>query len=272
MLKEIENGRHSVEVSGTKMEFLTFGKGRPLLFLHSGEGPDIPSDECLRCLGAHFRVIAPWHPGFGRNERSKNFRDVGDLAYLYLDFAEVLGLADATLVGASFGGWVAAEMAVRNANAFNALSLISPLGIKVRDRESRDIADIFAMTDAEFAEIAYADPKCAEYDLDALGDEDLAGYFRSRESLAFFGWKPYMHSPQLRRWLHRITVPTLFIAGSQDRVVWEGYHEAYSDAVRGSRLTRIANAGHFPHHERPGEVADIIAQFCGSDASAESAA
>ena len=48
------------------------------------------------------------------------------------------------------------------------------------------------------------DPKTAEPDYTQTPDTDLAMIARGREAVALFGWKPYMHNPRLKRWLHRI--------------------------------------------------------------------
>ena len=198
-------------------------------------------------------------------------REVDDLAYLYLDLAEQLGLDGAVLVGASFGGWIAAEMLVRNTRAFSHLILSAPLGIKVRSREDRDIADFFAMTDDEFCEMAYADPGKGRKDLHKLDDQELTSHFRSRETLAFYGWRPYMHNPQLRRWLHRITVPTLLITGAQDRFVFDGYYQAYQASVPRATLVTMEQAGHFPHVEQPEQFAGHVLAHCRSTSFADAA-
>jgi pimeloyl-ACP methyl ester carboxylesterase len=64
------------------------------------------------------------------------------LPTLYLDLAAELGLEDAVLVGADLGGWIAAEMMVRSTARFSCLVLVAPLGIKLRGRDERDIADM----------------------------------------------------------------------------------------------------------------------------------
>ena len=62
---------------------------------------------------ARFDVIVPEHPGFGESDTPEWLDTVGDLAYFYLDVIEALGL-DVHLCGASLGGWIAAEIAVRD--------------------------------------------------------------------------------------------------------------------------------------------------------------
>jgi pimeloyl-ACP methyl ester carboxylesterase len=70
-----------------------------------------------------------------------------------------------------------------------------------------------------------------------------------------------MHNPHLKRWLHRIDVPTLLLWGEQDGIVRPSYGEAWLTEIRGARMDVIANAGHFPHWEQPRGFADRIARF-----------
>src|ERR1700761_876399 len=136
--------RRTVTVTGTNLELFEDGpkegNGRPLLFLHPGEGLFPDRDWFARLAKTH-RVIAPSHPGFGGSPLPDWMGTVDDLAYFYLDLAEQLDLKGALLVGSSFGGWIAAEIAVRNTSRFAGLVLSAPLGIKVGGVLDRDIVD-----------------------------------------------------------------------------------------------------------------------------------
>ena len=85
----------------------------PLLFLHGGGGAGIWL-PCMARLAKKFDVIAPEHPGFGASDTPPWLDTIGDLANFYLDFLEQLDLRGVHLVGSSLGGWIAAELAVRN--------------------------------------------------------------------------------------------------------------------------------------------------------------
>lgn len=269
-----------INVSGVDLEVEERGSGQPLLFLHAGEGLE-PQRPWLDLLAKKYRVIAPSHPGFGRSSLPDWMGETSDLAYLYLDLTAKLGLKDAVLAGASFGGWIAAEMAVRNTSAFQRLVLAAPLGIKVRGREERDIADFHSMTDEEFIAAAWADPAKGKRDLTQLPDTELAAIVRGREALALFGWRPYMHNPRLKRWLHRIDKPVHLIWGDKDRIVTPAYAEGWRAEIAGRKVeetvifgrpTRVAlesgqveakldiipGCGHFPHWEKPEEFARLV--------------
>jgi pimeloyl-ACP methyl ester carboxylesterase len=250
----------TIAIAGTSLELVERGSGRPLLFLHAGEGlfPDRP---WLDLLAVRYRVIAPSHPGWGNSPLIDAIGSVDDLAYLYLDLAAELDLDDAVLVGACFGGWVAAEMMVRSTARFSRLVLVDPLGVKFAGREERDIADMHAMAREEYLRHAWADPQRGEIDFARLPESELAAIARAREALALYGWKPYMHNPRLKRWLHRIDRPTLLLWGADDRIVTPAYGENWRRALSDARLELIPEAGHFPYWEQPEAFAAKLAAF-----------
>ena len=249
-----------VSVNGIRIEMIEGGEGPTLLFLHPAIGiaPDAP---VLQRLAAHGRLIAPVHPGFGASEAPRSFDSIDDLAYFYLDLIHALGLAEITLVGVSFGGWIAAEMAIKSTAQISHLVLGNPVGIKVGSREHRDIADIFAMTEPEFLEIAYFDPAAGRRDYKAMPEAQVRDAARNREATARYAWSPFMHDPKLKGRLHRIRVATLLLWGTHDRVLSEGYGRAYCAAIPGARFERIERAGHFPHIEQPDEFAEKLFAF-----------
>jgi pimeloyl-ACP methyl ester carboxylesterase len=247
-------------VAGVDLALIERGQGRPLVFLHAGEGlwPDQP---WLDLLAKRYRVIAPFHPGYCATPLPDWLGSVEDLAYLYLDLADALGLEDAILVGACLGGWVAAEMMVRSTRRFSRLVLVDPVGIKVRGRDDRDIADMHAMPRADYLRLAWADAAKGELDFTQMPEAELAAIVRGREAFALYGWKPYMHNPRLRRWLHRIDRPTLLLWGAEDRIVTPAYGEGWVREIAGAKLTVIPNAGHFPHWEQPEAFVQQLSAF-----------
>jgi len=248
------------EIAGIPLEITEAGHGRPLLFLHGGHpsGRLDPQARLVEALADNFRFIAPTHPGFGITAAPPQLTTVDDLAYLYLDLLDALDLRDVVLVGASLGGWIAAEMAVKTTERISQLVLIDSVGIKVGDREARDIADIYAITDRQLAEIAYADPQKMARDTKSLPDQELTLMARSRESTGRYAWSPYMHNPKLKARLHRIGIPALVLWGEADRIVAPEYGRSFAAALPDARFAVIESAGHFPHLEQPNAVAHHI--------------
>ena len=249
-----------VEVSGVGIDLWRKGAGRPVLFLHPGDGLD-PEDEFLNALASDHEVIAPWHPGFGHSDMPEGWVGVDDLAYFYLDLMDHLDLSDVALIGSSFGGWIAAEIAVRGSNRLNRLVLIDALGIKIGDRTTRDITDFHFTDRTELEKLKWANPEGRQPDLMSYDDAALTAVVRSREAFTHFGWRPYMHNPALARWLHRISTPSLVLWGAQDGIVTPDYGRAYAERIAGARFETIANAAHFPHIEQAAASLEIVRGF-----------
>jgi pimeloyl-ACP methyl ester carboxylesterase len=247
-------------VRGIQIELIECGAGRPLLFLHPAIGIEADA-PVLEWLAARSRVLAPTHPGFGRSDAPKSFDTVDDLAYFYLDLLDALDLRDVVLVGVSFGGWLAAEIAIKSTARVSHLVLGNPVGIKVGDREHRDIVDIFAISEDEFLGLAYHDASAGKRDYKSMPEVAVKAASRNREATARYAWSPYMHDPKLKGRLHRIGIPTLLLWGTSDRVLTEAYGRAYCAAIPGARFEPIERAGHFPHVEQPQAFADKVFAF-----------
>src|SRR5882762_10624733 len=129
-----------LSVQGIELEVLRRGTGRPILVLHGFDTID-PEAPFLDLLGRYGELIAPSHPGFGHSRRPKDFDTVYDLVHLYLATLDALANDKVTLLGFSFGGWLAAEVGAACSHRLDKLVLVDPIGIKVSDRETPDILD-----------------------------------------------------------------------------------------------------------------------------------
>ena len=247
-------------VHGIELEVLRRGAGRAILALHGFDTID-PAARFLDLLSRHGEVMAPSSPGFGNSPRPKDFDTVYDLVHLYLAALDALPGDQVTLLGFSFGGWLAAEVAVACSHRLEKLILVDPLGIKVSDRETPDILDIFNRSPDEVRRRSWHDPDRFAPDYNAMSDEALVVHARNREALCLYAWHPYMYNPQLPRWLGRIAAPTLLVWGASDGVVSPDYGRAYARLIPGSRFTLIEGAGHQPEIEQPGAFVERVAAF-----------
>ena len=250
-------------VEGVSLEALCVGEGETVLILHDVEYVNEPR-LFIESLAERFAVVAPSHPGFGSSELLSGFDSAEDIADLYLDLLDEIGPAH--VIGMGFGGWLAAEMAVRCIHNMLNLVLVDAVGIKTAGRETAEIADTFVMYPGEFLQCAWHDPARAEahMKLPGLGthsEDELRTLLRNRESAALFGWNPFMHNPKLRRRLRRIKVPTLVIWGESDGVVSVEYGRAYAESIPGARLEIIKAAGHYPQLEQPERFVEIVTEF-----------
>ena len=250
-----------IKIAGADLEVQSEGAGRPLLFLH-GEDYFDQHRPCFEALAKRYRVVIPRHPGFGSSSLPESLRTVDDLAYLYLDLVETMKLERPLLVGASFGGWIALEMAVRAPEVIDKLVLLGTVGVKMGGREERDFADIYQIPETEMRALTFADPGRFVPKYGELSQDELVSIARDRESTWHFAWKPYMHNPTLKTWLHRVRMPTLMVWGEQDGIARVDYARALSRALPNARLEVLPKAGHYPQIEQAEKVAALITEFC----------
>ena len=254
------DGAKIESIGGLDIEVVRRGRGRPVLFLHPHIG-FWGAEPFIAGMAKHAEVIAPAHPGFGRSALGNGMTTVDDLSYFYLDLLEQLDLRDVVLVGASLGGWIAAEIASKSCERLARLVMIGAVGVKLGARDRTDVVDIFATPRSKWEEVSFHDPEHGRRDYAVLPDDELKAMARNREATALFAWNPYMYDPKLLGRLHRIRVPALFLWGAADRFAPAGYGRGYCAAVPGATFEEVANAGHFPHIEQPEATASRIAEF-----------
>lgn len=258
-----EQAAERVTVNGCAVEMLRGGTGETLLFLHGAGGINGWSPY-LEALATRFSLIAPSHPGFGRSDTPPWLDSMSDLAFFYLDLIEQLDLRDIHLAGNSLGGWLAAEIAVRNSDRLKTLTLISPAGLRV---VGVPMGDIFMWSAEERARNTFCDQKLVEQRLAMnVSEEDAEISLRNHFTTAKLAWSPRFHNPDLEKWLHRIRIPTMILWGDSDRIFPPAHGEAYHAAIPGSQLRIIPQCGHLPHQEK---MADFLA---GIDAITKGAA
>src|SRR5215468_7351091 len=249
-----------ITVRDTPVDLLRAGSGPPLLFLHGagGGGRWLTFQERL---AERFDVLAPSHPGHGGSPAADWIQHISDLAFHYLDLLDALGLERVHLVGASFGGWIAAEIATMASHRLASLVLIDPVGIRV---DGWIYPFLFGMDIPEIVTTIFQNPMAAL----ALAPPDqsvetLALQYRQGAALARVSWSPYLYNPLLRRRLGRISAPTLLCWGAHDRLApLAPCGETWAREIPGALLRVFDDSGHVPHLEEPDAVAEAIGEFC----------
>ena len=208
-------------------------------------------------LAASGRSILPTHPGFNAQPRPDWFHSVDDLVLAYLSLIERLDLHDVTVVGNSFGGWLAAELALRGSGRISGIVLLNAVGIEPNE-ETGEIADP-ARLGPKIAEYAFHDP--ARFALTPTTPEAAAMMAANQKSLRVYNSEHFMYDPGLRDRLPHIAVPALFIWGESDRICSPAYGRQFSHLIPSSRFELIPKAGHFPQIEQLIGVTELIRTF-----------
>lgn len=247
-----------ISVRGCNIKLMRGGSGAPLVFLHgaSGAGAWLPFMEQL---AERFDVIVPEHPGFGDSDTPDWLDNIHDFAYFYLDFLQQLGLERVHLAGVSLGGWIAAELAVRDTKRLSSLTLIDAAGIYVPDVPQ---FDPFLVSDEQRIRAFFHDQSKADEMIARLLRPELEDVgMKNRIATARVSWQPRGHDPDLYKWLHRIDVPTLLIWGANDQLFPKEYAFAYQKLIHGSKTAIIPECGHVPQIEKPEAVVAELTAF-----------
>ena len=231
------------------VELIEDGNGPPLLYLHSAGG--LVWDPFHDALAQHYRVIAPHIPGTGRSTGLEELADHHDLFFFYLELLDTLGLDTVRLIGASMGGWIAAELAALAPTRVEKLVLIAPVGLW---NDAYPVADFLTMLPKELVDAVFHDTTRPEAqallqpptNADELQQATLARA-KMRAAAARFLWP--IPDKGLAKRIHRIAAPTLILWGDHDRLVPPQYGDDFHTAIPHSQLIRFQHSGHIPHLE-----------------------
>jgi pimeloyl-ACP methyl ester carboxylesterase len=261
---EVQERSFAVWQERVRIRVLSKGRGPSLVFFHGPWG--LTWDPFLDELAQHFTVYAPEHPGTTPDAQDDVYHLDGlwDLVLCYDELMSALGITSAVLVGHSFGGMVAAEIAAVFPARVKSLTLASPLGLWRDDAPS---ADILILPADELAAVLWRDPAsrvALDWAAGSGGDpDDIAAQVESlqrRSSMAKFVWP--IPDKGLHRRLHRVAAPTLLVWGDDDRANPVIYAEEWQRRVKGAAL-RLLPGGHMGLHEAPEAAARAVVELAG---------
>ena len=255
-----------VEIAGRKTQIMEGGEGEPLLYLHSAYGENL-------WLGFHealaekFRVIAPAHPGFAETGGIEDIDTMEDMVFHYLDLLDHLSLTRVNVVGASLGGWIAAELATRYPERIKKLVLGAPAGIWLDDHPMTDMFALMRKPE-RLRPVLFYDPESTLARIvvpDEPPEEMMVEAYKAAAATARLAWNPPGHNPKLAGRLRRIKSPTLILWGDDDKMIPTAYAEAWAGLITGARTTLIPNCGHLLMFESEKDFVAAIAGFLSED-------
>ncbi|CAL9341638.1 alpha/beta fold hydrolase [Streptomyces sp. enrichment culture] len=224
---------------------------RPFLLLHGGGGAGtMTAFAALLAQRTHSHVLLPTHPGFAGTPKAAGLSGVAGLARTYVTMLEELDLTDVTVIGNSFGGWLAAEMALLNSPRVSGAIVVDGIGIEV---PGHPMTDVSGLSRAELLAHSFYDPSRAS--VPPGGD----GTGPSPDVRALIGYTgPAMSDPGLAERLRALDLPVHVLWGEHDRIVDPAYGEAYAAAIPGARFTLLPRTGHLPQVETPEAVLEAL--------------
>jgi pimeloyl-ACP methyl ester carboxylesterase len=219
---------------------------RPFLLLHGGGGvATMAGFADLLAERTHSRVLLPTHPGFGGTPKAESLTDVKALARTYVALLDELDLTDVTVIGNSFGGWLAAEIALQKSPRVSGAVIIDGIGIEV---DGHPPTDVSGLSPTELRAHSFHDPSKAPV-------PPGGGTGPSPDVLALIGYTgPTMADPTLADRLGALDVPVHVLWGESDGIVDPDYGKAYAAAIPFSTFTLLPRTGHLPQVETPEEL------------------
>jgi len=240
---------------------LVAGEGKPIVFLHGAGG--LRWDGYLTELAKEYKVYAPYFPGTGGTSGSNelDFRHLWDVVLFYFDLFDELGLEKASLIGHSFGGMLAAELAATDPKRVDQLVLICPTGLwdetieKNFKRPKGDVTSrLFYDPESKAAKEYNALPEDPDERLEAAIQQQIAMAEANR-----YIWP--LPDKGLNRRIHRIKAKTCIIWGKNDGVLPVEYAYEFQKAISDSRIQIIDKCSHYPQMEHPEQVIETTRSF-----------
>ncbi len=240
------------------------GNGAPLVYLHGPWGL-APDRAFLARIAERNTVYAPKFPGTSRgdHEAVHALDSWLDIVVYYEELLDALKLSAPVLVGHSFGGLVAAEIAAASPKSVGRLVLIDPVGLWLDDHP---VQNWMILSDKTRRAALFADPDGAAaqrfFDVPADAAERVDTQAQSIWSQACTGKFVWPIADRgLGNRIHRIAAPTLIVWGDSDRIVVPAYAKAFAQKIAAARIEPIARAGHLPQLEQPDAVLDALGKF-----------
>lgn len=272
-----------VDLHGERVAYLDEGQGEVVLLLHGIAGSSQTWRPVVRPLSRNFRVVAPDLLGHGSSTKPRTDYSLGAFSVLLRDFLDELGISRVTLVGHSLGGGIAMQFSYQHPDYRQRLVLIGSGGL------GPDVGLTLRLASLPGAELVL--PLIAPRKMVAAGDR-LWSWLRTAGVESPRGeemWRHYSslsdgptrqaflrtlravvdHRGQAVSALNRLNTrtdfPVLVIWGDRDAIIPVDHAHAAQRACPDIRLEVLADVGHFPHAERPAEVAELITNFIAAD-------
>lgn len=241
------------------------GDGPPVVFFHPL--PGLEWQPLLDRLAERHTVYAPEHPGTspGDPQAIREIHTLWELLLAYEEALRALGLERPGVVGISFGGMVAADLAASFPQVLNRLVLLSPIGLWRDDAPIR-LVEMVTGPPEELPRYLFKHPESeAARALMALPDDPdkvptaIAQTAWNVGCTTKFAWPIADHG--LARRLHRIAVPTLVLWGREDALVPAVYAQEFASRINGSRVEVLDDCGHEMQSDQPERTFELVTEF-----------
>lgn len=268
-----------VSIHGHSVGYRRGGTGQTILLIHGLAGSSKSWDDVLELLTPHADVIAVDLLGHGESAKPSGDYSLGAFASGLRDFLSILGIDSVTIVGHSFGGGVAMQLAYQHPHLVDRLVLVGSGGL---GREVSWLLRLLTLPGAEYVmPIAFPKPivdratqvgrllgrrniRSAKFGEMWRAYSSLAGatnrkaFVRTMRGVIEPTGQTINATDRLYLAAH---VPTMIVWGDHDGIIPVAHAHAAHELISTSRLEIIEGTGHFPHVEQPDTFANLLIDF-----------
>lgn len=261
----------TVVVDGIRTNYHDMGSGDPVILIH-GSGPGVSAWAnwriTLPALSERFRVLAPDVLGFGYTDRPRDTRyDLDTWTGHLVGFLDALGLERVSVVGNSFGGALALNLATRHPRRVDRLVLMGSVGVPFRLTPGLDAVwgfePSFSNMRALLDVFAY-DRTLVSDDLARLRLEAATrpGVHEAFSSMFPPPRQDHVDALAIEEGLIRaIGHPTLVVHGRDDRVIPLSSSIRLHELINDSQLHVFGRCGHWVQIEHADAFNRLISDF-----------
>jgi pimeloyl-ACP methyl ester carboxylesterase len=272
--------RVEVSLHGHRVNFNIAGHGPPVVLIHGVAGRAAQWDQTAQLLAERHTVIAPDLLGHGDSAKPRGDYSLGAHASGIRDLLVGLGIERASIVGHSLGGGVAMQFAYQFPERCERLVLVSSGGL---GNEVHGLLRAATLPGSEFVLPLLAHPRVlaiASVIPRALGRLGL----RTRTDLSEMarGYQSLSNAEARSSFIHTVRavidptgqrinasdrlylasqMPSLIIWGRHDHIIPAEHAQPAHEAMPGSRLELLEQAGHFPFIDDPLWFAQTLEAF-----------
>jgi pimeloyl-ACP methyl ester carboxylesterase len=274
--------RQHVSIHGHDVTYRRGGEGPVVLLVHGIAGSSRTWREVMPALAERYTVVAPDLLGHGESAKPMGDYSLGAYASGLRDFLGVLGIPRATVVGHSFGGGVAMQLAYQHPECCEHLVLVASGGL---GREVSWMLRLLSLPGSELL-MPFIFPSFVRDRGDQMSRTLHAKGIRSPRLDEM--WRTYgslAETPNRQAFIRTLravidpggqvvsamdrlylaaAMPTLIVWGDRDDIIPVSHGHAAHEAIPGSRLEVFEGVSHFPHVERPAEFVRVLTGFLAS--------
>jgi pimeloyl-ACP methyl ester carboxylesterase len=282
---DVDWQRHlrSCTVHGARVNYAEMGEGPPVVFVHGLSGCWQNWLENIPHLARRHRVVAVDLAGFGESELPNEEISIPGYGRFVDAFLGEIGVERAVLVGNSMGGFITAETAIAHPSRVEKLVLVSAAGLidfsKARLHVIERAARVFHPATAAllarrehlvrrpglrrvmlYGVVKYPHRLAPELCWEVASGAGKPGFFDALAACLAYDF---------RHRLPELSVPTLIVWGSDDRVVPVSGAYQYERLIPGSKRVIFEDTGHLPMAERPARFNALLEDFLRRDSTSE---